>query len=81
MWQAAIVLLGVCIWLLVDRQDLSHKIAELEKKVAVTQKQNAYLEARLAALRAASMEPPKNWLQERIEQSSGVLQSPRMRGF
>ncbi len=69
-------LIGLCVWLLAERQKLSDGVGGLESRIASIEKEKARLQERLATLPSATPMPvqvKKNWLQERIEQSANGL--------
>ena len=70
-------LIGLCVWLLAERQKLSDGVGGLESRMASIEKEKAKHVERLAANGPAATPMPvqvkKNWLQERIEQSPNGL--------
>jgi FtsZ-binding cell division protein ZapB len=72
-----VLLIGVCVWLIVDRHGLTQKVAVLEERLSTTEKQRDELKRRLQIV----SEPQKNWLQERIEQNGRSLEVPPSRVF
>jgi hypothetical protein len=70
-----VILIGLCVWLLAERQKLSEGVGGLESRISTMAKEKEQLQKRLAEQPSPAAAPmvKKNWLQERIEKSSNGL--------
>lgn len=78
-----VLLVGMCVWLLAERNRLSTGVASVEGNVQRLEREKTALQLQYAqalansnVVRTVEAPPPpatKNWLQQRIEQSSNAL--------
>jgi hypothetical protein len=69
-----VILIGLCVWLLAERQKLSEGVGGLESRLSTMEKEKEQLQRKLAVQPEAAAAPvKKNWLQDRIEKSANGL--------
>ena len=75
-----VILIGLCVWLLAERQKLSDGVGGMESRLSTMEKEKDQLQVRLVGLKAQFTQPAaapapvkRNWLQERIEQNPTSL--------
>jgi hypothetical protein len=64
-----VMLFGLCVWLLAERQRLSDGVGSMESRLTTLEKEREQLQQRLQR----NAEDPRTWLQKNIEGSTNGL--------